>query len=189
MKYIVIGLHGSGKQELYDMFKHAGLHCGRLFTNDTVFDNRYESYSNEEIADIFENKAYMFIKECDEMNPNSYEGLSLYEWDNNDVFVLSPDQMVSIPQQAFNDDVCIVWMDNNRAHRHERYDEERRSYDWSQREHVETRNIDDFIKMIYNNKWMSVIYFNNEDIERVYAVVTAVVRHSDLVSLFTKHFN
>ena len=33
MKYIIIGMHGSGKQEVVDILRDNGIRCGRLFTN------------------------------------------------------------------------------------------------------------------------------------------------------------
>ena len=189
MKYIITGLHSSGKQELCAMLQDAGVKCGKLFTNDPVSDIRYEMYSNEDITSIFENKAYVFIKEHDEMSPNSYEGLSLYEWDNNDVFLLSPDQFNSLNVSALDNDICVIWLDNNTATRRARYDEERRDYDWALQESVETRNIDDFIKTIYNTKKMQVVYFNNEDLTRVFGVIQVMLKHPDTVSIFSSTFN
>lgn len=187
MKYVVVGLHGSGKQELYSILK-GSLRCGKLFTNDMTSDIRYEVYSNDDVTSIFENKAYVFIKEHDEMSPNSYEGLSLYEWDNNDIFFLSPDQFSAMSAAALDTDITVIWLDSNTAARRQRYNDERRDYDWSLRESVENRNIDDFIHTIYNTKTIRVVYFNNEDTARVGAVIRVMMMHPDTVSIFSESF-
>jgi len=188
MKYIVVGMHSSGKQELFDILTKSEIKCGKLFSNNTVSDIRYDFYTDKDVLSIFENKAYMFIKELDEYARESYEGLSLYEYDNNDVFILSPSQFVAIPQQAFTDDVCLIWLDNNKTVRKLRYDEERRSYNFNEQEESEKRDIGDFIKTIYNNKKFHVLYFTNEEIPRVYSILYALVKYPELIPNFEKTF-
>ena len=100
MKYIAVGMHSSGKQELFDLLTKQQIKCGKLFSNATINDIRYDFFTDKDVLSIFENKAYMFIKEQDEFSRESYEGLSLYEYDNNDVFILSPSQFVAIPVQS-----------------------------------------------------------------------------------------
>ena len=90
MKHIVVGMHSSGKQELFDLLDRQNIRCGKLFSNINLSDIRYDFYSDADLVELFENKAYIFMKEVDDYTRNSYEGLSLYEYDNNDVFILSP---------------------------------------------------------------------------------------------------
>ena len=108
MKYIIVGMHSSGKQELFELLSKQDIACGKLFSNVNINDIRYDFFSDTDLIEIFENKAYLFMKEIDDYSRNSYEGLSLYEFDNNDVFLLSPDQFTAIPQQFFQDDICLV---------------------------------------------------------------------------------
>ena len=148
MKYIIVGMHSSGKQELFEMLSKQNISCGKLFSNVNINDIRYDFFSDTDLIEIFENKAYLFMKETDDYSRNSYEGLSLYEFDNNDVFLLSPDQFTAIPQQFFQDDVCLVWLDDSKGIRKQRYDDEKRSYNFNEREEFERRDLDEFIKII-----------------------------------------
>ena len=76
MKYFIIGLHASGKQEIIDMLRELGISCGKLFSNmeepsPNIYNSlNYELYSNKDVMDIFENNAYVFIQE---MKGNQYE--------------------------------------------------------------------------------------------------------------------
>lgn len=182
-------MHGSGKQELFELLSKESVKCGRLFSNKDINDIRYDFFSDADLLELFENKAYVFIQELDDFSRNCYEGLSLYEYDNNDVFLLSPAQFVAIPPQTFQEDVCLVWLDDSKSVRKQRYDEERRSYNFNQQEEMERRSIEEFIKSIYNNKQFHILYFTNEDIQRVSTVVYACVKYPDLVNKFEKTYN
>ena len=188
MKYIIVGMHSSGKQELFEILMKQNISCGKLFSNKNINDIRYEFFSDKDVLDVFENKAYIFMKEVDNFSRNCYEGLSLYEYDNNSVFILSPDQFTAIPQQFFTEDICLVWLDDNKSVRKQRYDDERRDYDFGEREEFERRDLDEFIKTIYNNKYFHVLYFTNEDIARVSSIVYACVKYPELVNNFEKTF-
>lgn len=188
MKYIIVGMHSSGKQELFDILTKQSIKCGKLFSNIDINDIRYDFYTDKDILEIFENQAYIFIKELDEFTRNSYEGLSLFEYDNNEVFLLSPSQFTAIPPKTFDEDICLVWLDDSKGVRKQRYDDERRTYNFNQQEESEKRDLDEFIKTIYNNKRFHIIYFTNEDTPRVGAVVYACVKYPDLVPIFEKTF-
>lgn len=188
MKHIVVGMHSSGKQELFDLLDRQNIRCGKLFSNINLSDIRYDFYSDADLVELFENKAYIFMKEVDDYTRNSYEGLSLYEYDNNDVFILSPEQFTAIPQQFFTEDICLVWLDDSKGIRRQRYDEEKRSYNFQEREDFERRELDEFVKTIYNNNKFHVLYFTNEDIARVSSIVYACVKHNELVYNFEKTF-
>lgn len=189
MKYIIVGLHSSGKQEVIDTLQEEGISCGRLFTNADLIDDRYDFFTDDDIRDIFENKAYIFIKELEtESMINCYEGLSFYEFDNNDVFAMSPDQVNAIPSQSLRDEVCFIWMDCSDTQRLNRYKEEKRSYNWSKQEEIEKRNINDFIKNIYNTQRSHLLYFVNEDPQRVAAIIYSLVKYPDLLTIFEKKY-
>lgn len=188
MKYIIVGMHSSGKQELFEMLTKQNISCGKLFSNVNINDIRYDFFSDTDLIEIFENKAYLFMKETDDYSRNSYEGLSLYEYDNNDVFLLSPDQFTAIPQQFFSEDICLVWLDDSKGIRKQRYDDEKRSYNFNEREEFERRDLEEFIKIIYNNKNFHILYFTNEDVARVSSIVYACVKYPDLVSNFEKTY-
>ena len=67
---------------------------------------------------------------------NSENKITKYEFDNNDVFVLSPDQLLHISPNAIKDDICFVWMDNDKEDRILRYRKEKRIYNFSNREEI-----------------------------------------------------
>ena len=190
MKYIIVGLHSSGKQEVLDALTKDGIECGRLFTNADLSDPRYDFYTDEDVRTIFENNAYVFIKDLGTSSKiNCYEGLSLNEFDYNDVFALTPDQFNSIPLVPLKDEVCFIWMDCNDSARRTRYQEEKRQYNFNKQDKVEKTRLSDFIKNIYNFPKSHLLYFFNEDPQRVAAIVYALVKHPELLSIFEKKFN
>ena len=94
MKFIIVGLHASGKQEVLDALEQKGVNCGRLFSNieeadSTIYNSyNYELYSTSEVRNIFENNAYIFLHALESSASINaykyYEGLSFYEFDSND---------------------------------------------------------------------------------------------------------
>lgn len=194
MKYFIVGLHGSGKQEVLDILEHQGVSCGRLFSNIEKPSNKvygsfnYELFSTADINEVFENNAYVFLRELKFDSEKFYEGLSLYSINENSVFALSPDQFVSISPSAMPKDVCFIWMDNTKVNRCNRYNDERRTYDFNEREKLEHQDINTFIKNMYNGD-NNILYFMNEDPVRVAAIVYALIQHEDLLPAFSQAFN
>lgn len=204
MKYFIIGMHGSGKREVADILENNGIRCGRLFTNmdnlsaSSVYNGlNYEQYTTKDINEIFENNAYIFMHEfpfVDHLtSPFStykcYEGLSLYEFDNNDVFVISPDQLFIINPSSIKDDITFIWMDNTKKERLNRYYTEKRSYNFYNREEIESKDSNYFVKLLYNFDNSRVIYFTSEDPARVAAIIYSVIKHPDLLPIYTEAFN
>lgn len=121
MKFFIVGLHSSGKQEILDILEKQGINVGRLFSNIETPDVRiynsynYELMSTTDINEMFENKAYMFLKELETTATTKsykyYEGLSTWAYDNNQIFALSPDQFIAIPPKSFrNDEIVLIWV-------------------------------------------------------------------------------
>lgn len=199
MKFLIVGLHSSGKQEVLDTLTEMGIKCGRLFSNldnpspDIYNSFNYDIFTTKEVNEIFENNAYIFINELDRSsNVNSYkyfEGLTKYEFDNNDVFALSPDQLLHISPNAIKDDICFVWMDNDKEDRILKYRKEKRTYNFSNREEIEKNDLDFFVKTLYNYDNSSLIYFVKEDPCRVATVIYSIIKHPDLLDVFVKNFN
>ena len=202
MKYIIIGMHSSGKQEVADILEDNGISCGRLFTNldnptsSNIYNGaNYEQYTSKDINEIFENNAYVFMQEFpwgNELNLSAlkyYEGLSLYEFENNDVFVMSPDQLFSISPSAIKTDICFIWLDNTKKERLNRYYAEKRTYSFSNREEIESKDANSFVKFIYGFDRANVLYFTNEDPMRIAAIVYSLIKHPDLLPIYTESFN
>ena len=199
MKFFIVGMHCSGKQEILDILENHDVSCGRQFSNLSSPSNQvynsynYELYDMVDINEIFENNAYIFINELDSYsNLNSYkyyEGLSKYEFDNNDVFSISPDQLLHISKKNINDDVCFIWVDNNKEDRLNRYRSEKREYSFSSREEIEKKDINTIIKTIYNFNKSKVLYFVNEEPGRVAAVIYSLVKHPELIDIYAEYYN
>lgn len=197
-------MHGSGKQEVVDILENNGVSCGKLFTNldeslaTKVYNgSNYELYNNSDINSIFENNAYIFIQEypfgMDQIGIMSsykyYEGLSLYEFENNDVFIMSPDQLFSISPTSIKSDVCFIWLDNTKKERLNRYYNEKRTYSFSDREEIELKDSSSFVKFLYGFDRSNVLYFTNEDPNRVAAIIYSLIKHPDLLDIYVESFN
>ena len=202
MKYIIIGMHGSGKQEVADILRSNGVKCGRLFTNldnlstPSIYNtSNYEQYTSKDVNDIFENNAYVFMQEfpfTENLTITAskyYEGLSLYEFENNDVFVMSPDQLFAISPTSVKDDITFIWLDNPKKERLNRYHTERRAYNFYNREDIELKDANSFVKFLYGFDKSNVLYFNSEEPNRVAAIIYSLITHPDLVPIFTEAFN
>lgn len=202
MKYIIIGMHGSGKQEVADILENNGIRCGRLFTNldnpsaSSIYNgSNYEQYSVKDINEIFENNAYIFLHEFpfgNDLNMYAvkyYEGLSLYEFENNDVFVMSPDQLFAISPTSIKDDITFIWMDNTKKDRLNRYYAEKRTYSFYNREEIESKDSNSFVKFLYGFERSKVLYFTSEDPARVAAIIYSVIKHPELLPIYTEAFN
>ena len=202
MKFILIGLHGSGKHEIAHMLDSMGVKYGKNFTSFNfdgvnkkhIYNGEdFEIYENQDITDIFENNAYIYIHEHQDPNiQNSYryfEGLSKYTYDNNDVFIMSPDQFLSISVSNLPEDAVYVWLDNTKTNRQNRCKIERRSYDFHERETLEKNDIKEFVKVLYNISNTNILYFTNEEPCRVASIIYSIHKHPDLLSTFIENYN
>lgn len=199
MKYFIVGLHSTGKQEVVDHLEKMGVKCGKIFSNieepsEEVYNSyNYELYSNEDINDVFENNAYVFIQELPSIPLNFktgkyYEGLSKYTLDQNEVFILSPDQLLAISPNTLNEDVCFVWLDSTKTRRTARYHNEHRMYNYQNRENVERRDLQAFVKAIYSYE-SPILYFIDEEPSRVATIIYTTITHPDTFDMFVKNFN
>lgn len=208
MKYIIIGQHASGKREVLNFLKHRGCKCGQLFSNfqainmddiEKIYNaDQYKYFSTKDIMEVFENKAYIFLHEL--TNPSSgtlaglkyMEGLSQWDWQENTVFAMSPDQLMNINSQALgNDDICIVWLDATKATRINRHRQEHRKYSFNEREQIEKPYINDLVKHIYNlgNNGANVLYFSNEEPTRIGCIIYTLIKYPDLFNIYSANFN
>lgn len=200
MKYFIVGLHSTGKQEVVDHLEKMGVKCGRIFSNieepsEELYNSRsYELYSNEDINDIFENNAYIFIQELPQTTMSFktgkyYEGLSKYSLDQNEVFILSPDQLLAIsPNTLSNEEICFVWLDSTKTRRAARYHSEHRMYNYQNRENHERKDLGAFVKTLYSYN-APIIYFIDEEPLRVATIIYNTIIHPDTFNLFVKNFN
>ena len=202
MKFILIGLHGSGKHEVAHQLQKMGLGYGRNFTNfdfigvskDKIYNGEdFEVYNNQDVNEIFENNAYIYIQEHQDFYiENSYkyfEGLSKYAFDNNDVFIMSPDQFLTVPANNLPKDTIYVWLDNTKSNRQNRYKLNKLNYDFSYREELEQKDIKEFVKVLYNVTDAKILYFTNEELGRVASIIYSIHKHPDLLETFIENYN
>lgn len=198
VKIFITGKHASGKHEVLNICEQMGLRIGREFSNlseynPTIYmDPNYLKYSQQDITNIFESHSYMYISGTDPkvIDPYSYfNGLSYYTYDNSDIMVVDSTHVCDLNKNLIQDDIVFVWMDNNRDMRIRRYAIEDRKYSFLDREDEEKIYDAEFVKTIYNFKNSNVLYFNNEEPERVAAIIAAIIKHNDLLDIFIKSFN
>lgn len=200
MKFFIVGSHASGKQEILDILEKHGVSVGRLFSNiENASPQIYNSYNYElmstaDINEMFENKAYLFLQELESSVTTKsykyYEGLSLWSYDNNQVFALSPDQFIAIPQKAYRgEEIVLIWVDNDKHNRNNRHLNEKRSYSFKEREKIENKDIAVFGKSMYSLPNSHVIYYTNEEPGRVACAVLTLIEHPEYLPLYEKYFD
>ena len=194
MKYFIVGLHSNGKHNVLDYLEKLGVRCGHLFSDLTSPSSKiynsynYELYTAQEVNEIFENNAYIFLHTRNVDNKQFYEGLSKYEFDNNDVFVLSPDQVLDISFNSIKEPICFIWLDGTREHRYNTYRDEHREYNFKEREDLESRDSSTFISTLYDGSH-KLLYFKEEVPERVGAIIYTLIHYPELLDLYTLTFN
>ena len=188
-KYIIIGSQCTGKMSIYNKLKSFGVKTGDIFRSKEDIGKEYSIstivYNLDDINKIFELNSYLFIKESlVKNNRNKYwEGLSFYDWDNNDVFVMTLDQFYSVAE--FPSNTVFIWVDNNTVNRKNKYWEDKREYDFNKRELVEKEFIQNFTQLLYE---YPVLYFFNEDPDRVATIIYSLVKYPDLLDLYKENF-
>lgn len=187
-KFIIVGFNGSGKLAVANTLRDMGIKVGQTFRSCDTVGNQYSLsttvYDVKEINNLFENQSYLFIKESTNKANRYYEGISFYEYQNNDVFIMTPDQFNMVAR--FDSNVIFVWLDNNTVQRRSRHRTEKRKYDFVRQERIEQEYIHDFMDRIGDN---AILYFNNEDPDRVAAIIYSVIKHPDLLETYLKAFN
>lgn len=192
MKFFIVGLHSSGKSDIVDILERKGINCGHIFSDittpkDSIYNSyNYELYTTKDVNEVFENDAYLFVKECKAGDQKFYEGLSRHTFENNDVFILSPDQLLVTSFNNVDEDVCFVWVDNTKSNRYNKYLDDRKTYNFKQREVVETEDLSTFVKTIYTKP---MLYFCNEDPARIASIIYTMVKYPELQEIFFENYN
>lgn len=198
MKVFIVGKHASGKHEALQCCEDQGVRVGREFSNienhdeKIYMDPKYLQYSTEDISNIFEQKSYISMHGIEESGViNSYvyqRGISFYTYDESDVMVLTPSQLENINKGIIKDHVVFVWLDCTLSTRIRRHAEEDRSYSFKEQEEIEERHGLDFVKTLYNFPNSDVLYFTNEDPARVGTIISAIIKHPDLLQSFIENY-
>ena len=202
MKIFIVGCQATGKHEVANLLRKDGVSVGSIFTDMSSiesqdkygFDN-YEILSKEEVKMTFECEATIFVNTVPYTCDRFYEGLSLYEYDNNTVFVVTPYQFNNIstkyikPQTKDPRDEhypLIIWLDGSNHTRSMRHKTENRIYNYVKQEIFEQASVPDFID--YVNSLDNVMYFNNEESNRVKTIIKAILTFPELTTDFVKNF-
>jgi hypothetical protein len=191
MKYLIVGRQGCGVKEIVELSEKMGISVGHIFRNISEIDPRSYTlskliYDYSDIENIEESNSYIFMQECFQKE-KFLEGLSFYEYDQNDVIYMGIDHIVKIPQSVWDKmDVTIIWLDNTSDFRFNYMIENGYMHDFNIQEDNESFNIQGFIDRVYDKKH---IYFFNEEPKRVAAILYGLVKHPDLLDIFIQNFD
>lgn len=204
MKFILIGQHGVGKHEVCEILRGMGVKVAKQFSTlpkayPSIYHSKdYESYSMAEINELFENGSYIFMhelvsSETDQGAHRFFEGMTHFALDNADVAVMSPDQVLAMQAPMIHLPICFVWMDGTKQFRQRKHRSEKREYIFQERERIETQDLTEFSKCVYSFEIgggkVPVIYFNQEEPQRVATILYAMVKHPELTEYFIKNFS
>lgn len=191
MKYLIIGRQGSGIPEIVEDLEKLGVSVGHIFRSIPEVDEKSYTlskivYDFSDIEKIEETNSYIFIQECFQKE-KFLEGLSFYEYDNNDVIYMGIDHVAKIPQKVWDKmNVTIIWLDNTYDFRMNYMLENGYKHMYYIQEDNEGFNIAGFTDRVYDK---SHIYFFNEDPKRISAIIYSLVKYPDLLDIFIKNFD
>jgi len=186
IKTIIIGLHDSGKQEIREFMKNQGLVACRKFSSDPeAYDDYFEPIT---VKEIFDNNSYLYVDTFFEKQSDVFVGATLNDYDNCDFITLSPREFMQIPANRNLGEVVIIWVDNTRSRRFEHWKSKKECTDFNAQEEFEKAGTSNLINYIYKFPNSHVLYFNNEEAERIAAIATAVSKVPELIPIFEKTF-
>ena len=204
MKFILIGQHGVGKHEVCRILDEMGLKVAKHFSTlphpfpSIYHSTDYETYSVADVNELFENGSYIYMHEINSTETEQgahrfFEGMTHFELDHADVAVMSPDQVLAMQAPNVRLPICFVWMDGTKQYRQRKHRSEKREYMFSEREKIETQDLNEFSKCVYTFETaggkVPVIYFNQEEPARVASIIYSMVKYPDLFPIFAKNFN
>lgn len=203
MKIFLVGCQATGKHEIANMLRREGISVGSIFTDMPSIDSsdkygfdNYEILSKEEVKMTFECDATVFVSNVPYTCDRFYEGLSLFEYNNNTVFILTPYQFNNIstkyikPQTKDPRDEhypIVIWLDGTNHTRSSRHKNEGRLYNYVKQENYEQAAITEFID--YINTLDNVMYFNDEEVGRVKTIIKTLLTFPESSIDFLKNFN
>lgn len=188
-KFLIVGRQGSGISQVVQELENLKVSVGHIFRS--IKDLKPESYtlsqkiySYEDIEKMEITHAYIFLQERFQRE-KFIEGLSFWDYDNNDVIYMGVDQMAQIPEKVWDDmNVIIVWLDDNTDNRMSRL--RTCHHDINLQENNEKPYIQGFVDRIYDKPYL---YFFNETPERTATIIWSLVKYPDLIDIYIKNFN
>ena len=194
MKVWIVGAQCTCKKEIADLLAEEKFKVGHLFTNiaqDVPIYHKelYKYYGSEDIKSIFENNAYVFINNIFDGQDDAYDGLDFSEYDDNNVFVLSIDQFLSVNTKYISKDDLVVWVDGDKNWRYSNINSD--SYDVGSRERIEKSQYVGFFNLINTLKTSTknVLYFLNEEPVRVKTIIKIIANNPKLKQEFIRNFS
>lgn len=202
MKIWLVGPQGTCKRDIYRLLEADKFRTGKLFTNislDEVTYNKYlyKYFPSETVNEIFENGSHLFTCSCTCDEENIYTGLDFAEYDEHDVFVLTPEQFLSLSRQQYLKDGLVVWLDggwtwrrnNIRYHEYRTMDDP--TYNYNLIEESERSSYQHFYRAISElaRDAKNVIYFHEESPCRVKAIVKAIALNPKFKCEFIREFS
>lgn len=200
MKIFIVGSQGTLKSELYSLLKDSRFKCGKNFTNNTEADTTYNKYiykyyTNKVVEELFEQDAYVFICNSGYDPEGIFTGLDLDEYENNDVFVFTPEQFINVKPQYIKG-ALIVWLDGKRKWRMNniRYagsNGDEPTYNVYDVEKVENTFVPRFYKILRksSNENKNVLYFYEEEPRRVEFIVKTAAKDPKALKEIINKFN
>ena len=191
MKYCLIGKHASNKSKILDYLEDLQISVARPMSNapsedGLCLDAKYDRYSTEDVLKLFRSRLYVYMTK---INPllHIYKGLSYDVFDKNDVFAINQQDFPNINKELFKD-VVFVWCDDKLNTRIRNYVENKSKYAFEEQEELDSQNDFDFVKNLYNFKNAKILYFTNENPNRIATILYTLIKYPDLLDLYIKNF-
>lgn len=188
MKIIIVGCHDSGKREISDILQSYGFNRCRHFSNDENETDTF--YEANIIDDIYTNNVYLFM-DCPHDRNDVFRGVEMREYEACDFVTMTPREMLRIPTNRNLGEICVIWIDNTRINRFDHWKEtsggsSQQIEDFHAIEEYERQGMSNFTDFLYKIKHCHVLYFCNEERERIASVAAAMMKYPDLIEMFEK---
>ncbi len=177
-KLIIVGLPGSGIDNIPDFLKKYKVI--KYFTSgeDNIYDNFLYKYMNKvencDINSIYDNNFMIMMYNSLQYNGSiNSEGITIDEWEEKDYAIMTPYEFINLPIQYIKKSY-IVWVDNNKEYIKSEGDDALNKY---------TRFLSDkymSLSLFYNIiKDLNTIYFFNEPIERISGICNILLKNDN----------
>ena len=194
LKIIITGAQCSGKYELakqLQAYNTKEFKLGRLFSDrpeneqlNIQNSNIIDYLSTEDIKLSFENDALLFLSNFHNIY---YEGITRIDFDKNNIFILSPEQMINIPSSIFLQyRILIIWLDGKKSNRKMRFIKENRNYDFLNQEDFDNDDIPTMVEYLRDKEYL---YFLDEIPERIVPIIYLLWKEPQWINNFINAYN
>jgi len=206
-KIIITGSHLSGQFELVQqLIKYKNIKLGNIYTNQKLCNSdqhglrNYHYVENKKIEEIYNNNAFVFLTTLDFTKEMVYNGLTYEEFEKNNLFVLTPEEVIMLPRNIFgkkikgepspeeNHSVVFIWLDSTPTYRMTNYENQKILYDFQERETTECYDLKVLSEYMLSHG--SYLYFQNIDEYMVSPIVKSIYEISDeTLQMFLNNYN